>query len=57
MKGVNVSVNASDKKLYSAIASAAKKLQIALARRKGVLTAKINEKFVVEQSDRFQVLS
>jgi ribosomal subunit interface protein len=56
-EGVNVTVHASDKKLYSAIASAAKKLQVALARRKGVLSAKINEKFIVEQSDRFQMVS
>ena len=56
-EGVNVTVNATDKKLYSAIASAAKKLQIALARRKGVLAAKINEKYVVQQSDPFQLAS
>ncbi len=56
-EGLKVSVKASDKKLYAAIAKAAKKLQIALSRRKGVLTAKFNEKFVVEQSDRFQLMS
>lgn len=56
-EGANVTVNASDKKLYAAIASAAKKLQVALARRKGVLTAKLNEKFIVEESDRFQMVS
>ena len=50
-------MNASDKTLYAAIASAAKKLQVALARRKGVLSAKLNEKLVVEQSDRFQMTS
>jgi ribosomal subunit interface protein len=55
-EGVKVTVNASDKKLYAAIASAAKKLQIALARRKGVLSAKFNEKFIVEQSDSFQLI-
>lgn len=54
-EGVNVTVNASDKKVYAAIAAVTKKLQIALARRKGVLSAKFKEKFVVEQSDRFQV--
>ena len=56
-EGVNVAVNASDKTLYAAIASAAKKLQVALARRKGVLSAKLNEKLVVEQSDRYQMSS
>jgi len=56
-EGINVAVNASDKTLYAAIASAAKKLQVALARRKGVLSAKLNEKLVVEQSDRFQMTS
>jgi len=50
-EGVNVTVNASSKTLYAAIASAAKKLQVALARRKGVLSAKLNEKFIVEQSE------
>lgn len=56
-EGANISVNATDKKLYAAIASAAKKLQVALARRKGMLSAKINEKFIVEQSDSFQMAS
>lgn len=56
-EGVNVTVNASDKTLYAAIASAAKKLQVALARRKGVLSAKLNQKLIVEQSDRFQITS
>lgn len=56
-EGVNVTVNASDKKLYSAIASAAKKLQVALAKRKGVLAAKLNEKYVVQQSDPYQLAS
>ena len=54
-EGVNITVNASNKKLYTAIASAAKKMQIALARRKGVLSAKFKHKFIVEQSDRFQI--
>ncbi|OUR60763.1 ribosomal subunit interface protein [Colwellia sp. 39_35_sub15_T18] len=56
-EGVNISVKASDKKLYAAIASAAKKLQVALARRKGMLSAKFNEKFIVEQSDQYQLAS
>ena len=53
-EGVTVTVNAADKQLYVAIAKAAKKLQVALAKRKGVLTAKLNEKFVVQQSNLFQ---
>lgn len=56
-EGINVTVHASDKTLYTAIASAAKKLQVALARRKGVLSAKLNDKLIVEQSDRYQVTS
>lgn len=56
-EGANISVKASDKKLYAAIASAAKKLQVALARRKGVLSAKFNEKYIVEQSDQYQLAS
>lgn len=56
-EGANISVKASDKKLYAAIASAAKKLQIALARRKGVLSAKFHQKFIVEQSEQFQIAS
>lgn len=50
-EGTSVTVNASNKTVYAAIASAAKKLQVALARRKGVLSAKFNEKFIVEQSE------
>jgi putative sigma-54 modulation protein len=56
-EGVNVTVNASNKTLYAAIASAAKKLQVALARRKGVLSAELNEKLIVEQSDAYQLTS
>jgi len=56
-EGAKVTVNASDKTLYAAIASAAKKLQVALARRKGMLSAKLNEKFIVEESNRFQMVS
>jgi ribosomal subunit interface protein len=52
-EGVTVTVNASDKKLYVAIAKVAKKLQVALARRKGILSAKFNEKFEVPQTDLF----
>jgi len=55
-EGVNVTVNASNKKLYAAIASAAKKLQVALARRKGVLSAKLHKKFIVDQTDQFQMV-
>lgn len=56
-EGINIAVNASSKKLYSAIASAAKKLEVALAKRKGVLSAKLHNKFVVEQSDPYQMIS
>jgi ribosomal subunit interface protein len=56
-EGSKITVKASNKKLYAAIASAAKKMQVALARRKGVLSSRINEKFVVEQSDKFQLAS
>mgnify|MGYP003384296194 CR=1 FL=1 len=56
-EGVKISVNASDKQLYAAIAKVAKKLDVALAKRKGVLSAKIHEKFVVEQSDPYQMVS
>jgi len=56
-EGINVTVHAADKTLYAAISSAAKKLQVALARRKGVLSAKLNEKLTVEQSDRYQMSS
>jgi ribosomal subunit interface protein len=52
-EGVNISVNAADKTLYAAIAKVTKKLEVALAKRKGVLASKIHEKFVVEQSDAF----
>lgn len=52
-EGVKVCVNAHDKKLYSAIASAAKKLQVALRKRKGVLSAHINKKYIVQQSDGY----
>ncbi len=52
-EGQKITVNASDKKLYAAIAKVAKKLQVALARRKGVLTAKLNKKYIVQQSDLF----
>jgi len=54
-EGVKVTVNASDKQLYVAIAKVAKKLQVALARRKGVLTAKMNKKYQVKQSDLYQL--
>lgn len=53
-EGEKVTVNASDKQLYAAIAKVAKKLEATLARRKGVLTAKFKEKFVVPQTDMYQ---
>ena len=43
-EGAKVSVNASDKQLYKAIAKVTKKLQSALAHRKGQLTAKFHKK-------------
>ena len=43
-EGVKVTVNASDKKLYAAIASAAKKLDAALKHRKGQLKANLHAK-------------
>lgn len=55
-EGTTVSVNASDKELYPAIASAAKKLQAALSHRKGVLAANQKEKYNVEQSDLYQAM-
>ena len=56
-EGVNVTVHAADKKLYSAIASAAKKLDVSLAKRKGVLAANMNNKYIVQQSDAYQIAS
>ena len=53
-EGEQVTVNASDKQLYVAIAKVAKKLQSALAHRKGVLSAKFNNKFEVPQTDLYQ---
>ena len=53
-EGEKVTVNASDKQLYSAIAKVAKKLEVALARRKGILSAKFKEKFNVQQTDMYQ---
>ncbi len=53
-EGRKVSVRASSKELYAAIASAAKKLQAALKHRKGVLSKKLHQKYHVEQSDGFQ---
>ena len=52
-EGQKVSVKASGKELYSAIAAASKKLQAALKHRKGVLKKKLNEKYQVQQSDGF----
>jgi len=53
-EGSDISVTASGKELYAAIASAAKKLEAALKHRKGVLKAKLHEKYQVQQSDAFQ---
>jgi len=53
-EGSDVSVTASGKELYAAIASAAKKLEAALKHRKGVLAAKLHEKYHVQESDAFQ---
>lgn len=53
-EGEKVTVNASDKQLYVAIAKVTKKLQSALAHRKGILSAKFNDKFVVPQTDLYQ---
>ncbi|MEI6895729.1 MAG: ribosome-associated translation inhibitor RaiA [Colwellia sp.] len=52
-EGEKITVNAADKQLYVAIAKVAKKLQVALARRKGVLSAKFKEKFVIQQTDLY----
>jgi putative sigma-54 modulation protein len=52
-EGNEISVTASGKELYAAIASAAKKMEAALAHRKGVLAAKLHKKYEVEQSDAF----
>ncbi len=56
-EGTNISVKATDKKLYAAIASAAKKMQVSLARRKGDLSGKFHQKFIVDQTDQFQMAS
>ncbi len=53
-EGATVSVNAADKELYAAIASAASKLEAALSHRKGVLSAKQKKKYEVEQSNGFE---
>ena len=53
-EGATVLVNAPDKALYVAIASAASTLEEALAHRKGVLSAKQKKKYEVEQSDAFE---
>lgn len=53
-EGATVSVNAADKELYAAIASAASKLESALSHRKGVLSAKQKKKYEVEQSNAFE---
>jgi putative sigma-54 modulation protein len=53
-EGASVSVNAADKELYAAIASAASKLESALSHRKGILSAKQKKKYEVEQSNAFE---
>lgn len=53
-EGETVTVNAADKQLYAAIAKVVKKLDVALARRKGILAAKFHDKFVVPQTDMYQ---
>lgn len=52
-EGRKVSVRASGKELYAAIATASKKLQAALKHRKGVLSKKLHQKYQVKQSDGF----
>ena len=46
--GVSVSVTATDKDMYAAIQSTAKKLEAALSKRKGSLLADRNEKLIAE---------
>ncbi len=53
-EGSKVSVRASGKELYRAIAHAADKLHSALKHRKGMLSKKLHQKYQVEQSDGFQ---
>jgi ribosomal subunit interface protein len=53
-EGERITVNASDKQLYAAIAKVAKKLERSLSHRKGVLAAKFHSKFVVPQTDMYQ---
>ena len=43
-QGLSISINASDKELYAAIASAAKKLESSLSHRKGVLKSNLHNK-------------
>jgi len=52
-EGRKVSVKASGKQLYSAIASASNKLHSALKHRKGQLSKKLHEKYHVPQYDTF----
>jgi len=55
-EGNDISVKASAKELYAAIAAAAKKLEVSLARRKGILTKRLHQKYQVDQSDPFQMV-
>lgn len=53
-EGQKISVRAAGNELYAAIAQAAKKLEAALKHRKGLLSKKLHQKYLVEQSDAFQ---
>lgn len=53
-EGQTISVRAAGKELYAAIALAAKKLDAALKHRKGLLSKKLHQKYLVEQTDAFQ---
>ncbi len=53
-EGQKVSVKASAKQLYAAIASASHKLNSALRRRKGIMAKQLHRKYHVQQSDAYQ---
>ena len=50
-EGNAIKVTASDKQLYPAIALVAKKLETSLAKKKGLMTKKLHQKYKVEQSN------
>lgn len=50
-ENIDVVVHSSDKNLYAAIASVAKKMESALSHRKGIVSANKKEKYEVEQTD------